>query len=363
MLPQGLKPWYSAIRCYSYIIFVHHDGLQNPSCVFKNLIRNLIKKFEKKYFKALIWKFKKNFKMITPEKVDRNSKNFDLYEGLDYERFWAPSQRQTLDDHERILINELLPSKGELIIDVGCGFGRLFNCYHDRFEHAVLLDGSMSLLRQAYERTGGIAMYVACDVNHIPFQASSFDTVLMVRVFHHLIDSRSCLEELNRVLSHTGCLIFNYNNKQNFKRMLKWIINRRENNPFCTTPDGIGSTFISHHPKMVDMMLRESGFSNIKYYGLGVIDRVVDLIKMRNNQGELAKFLAPILARSYLAPWIMCKSTAEHRLPMNNFKEISELLQCPACYGRLAQDSDAFHCTDCKNNYPIVDGIMDFRVP
>ena len=153
-----------------------------------------------------------------PVESDLAKDPFSLYEGVEYQQFWTGRQKRSLDELEHAIVRILLPVSGRRIIDVGCGFGRLADCYLDRFEQIVMLDGSMSLLRQALEKTSGKAICIAGDLSHMPFRPASFDAVLLIRVFHHINDSQSCLSELHRLLCNEGRFIFNYCNKQNAQR-------------------------------------------------------------------------------------------------------------------------------------------------
>src|SRR5574339_537191 len=84
-----------------------------------------------------------------------------LYDGIEYKDFWAGEEKAKLDDLERSLVCELLPQTGHRIIDIGCGFGRLADCYLNRFEQVVMLDGSLTLLRQAKDTFRERAVYIA----------------------------------------------------------------------------------------------------------------------------------------------------------------------------------------------------------
>ena len=213
-----------------------------------------------------------------PLEIDPEGPPHSLYEGIEYKEFWNGSQKRKLDELEHAIVRNLLPISGRRIIDVGCGYGRLADCYMGRFQQVIMVDGSMSLLRQAFEKTRGQAIYIASDVTHLPFRTASFDAVLMIRVFHHIEDSRACLSELHRLLCNDGRFVFSYCNKRNALRVMRWLIGANKENPFTTEPAGVGSTLISHHPKAVHRMLCESGFSSMQYYGAGVLDRLAGRI-------------------------------------------------------------------------------------
>jgi ubiquinone/menaquinone biosynthesis C-methylase UbiE len=297
-----------------------------------------------------------------PEERDLKKDPYSLYEGVEYEQFWTGLQRHNMDELEHVMVSDLLPVSGRRIIDVGCGYGRLADCYIGRFQQVIMVDGSMSLLRQAFEKTNGQAIYIASDVTHLPFRAASFDAVLMIRVFHHIDDSRICLSELHRLLCNDGRFVFSYCNKQNAERVVRWLIRADSENPFTTQPDGVGSTFISHHPKAVQSMLVESGFASMQYYGVGVLDWLAGRIGFTGRWITLAEYLAPFLARSKVAPWIICQAVPKGNSSLIEAGGIDDLLQCPSCEGGLASDSQGYLCLMCKRHYPVVDGIIDLRL-
>jgi SAM-dependent methyltransferase len=297
-----------------------------------------------------------------PQRIDPEEHPYSLYEGIEYKEFWNGSQRRNLDELERAIVYNILPVSGYRIIDVGCGYGRLADCYMDRFQQVIMVDGSMSLLRQAFENTKGQAIYIASDVTHLPFRTASFDTVLMIRVFHHIENSLACLSELHRLLCNDGRFVFSYCNKQNPRRVLRWLIGAHVENPFTTEPAGLGSTLISHHPKAVQGMLRESGYSNMQYYGVGVLDRLAGRIGLEGRWITTAEHLAPFFAWSKIAPWILCSAIAPGNTNLIDVRGIDDLLQCPSCEGSLSEDTKGYRCRVCNRHYPVEGGIIDLRV-
>jgi SAM-dependent methyltransferase len=295
-----------------------------------------------------------------PLKIDPGKYLSQLYEGINYKEFWEENSKSELDTLEHTLLQNLLPSSGTRIIDVGCGFGRLADCYLDRFEQVVMLDGSMTLLRQAQDLIKDKAIYIAADANHLPFRRASFDCVLMMRVFHHLGDSQLILNELHRVLGDLGVLVFNYCNKRSARQFVRWFFRMKKENPFTLEPVGVGTPFISHHPDYVHDILNKTGYSEISYFGTGVMD------KFSGRLGRLEKWLpsgealAPFLGALKLAPWINCRAIA-HGEELNQNKNMEELLVCPLCHNALQKSLSAYICVSCGKSYPIKDGIADFR--
>lgn len=295
-----------------------------------------------------------------PLAVDRK-KASRLYDGIEYKDFWVGKEKSSLDELEHTLVRELLPSTGRRIIDIGCGFGRLADCYLDRFEQVVMLDGSMTLLRQAQERFRGKAVYIAADANHLPLAESSFDCVLMIRVFHHMPDTDWILSELRRILGAGGVFLFNYSNKlsarQLFRRLLRW----NKENPFVLEPVVSGQTIIQHHPAYVHQMLVKTGFSEMQYFGTGVIDKLAGRLGRFERWMPSGKVMAPVLGFIKLAPWMMCRTKSSGKV-LRDYESIEDLLICPTCHSAVRRSEQSYGCTSCNSCYPIENGIADFRI-
>jgi SAM-dependent methyltransferase len=302
--------------------------------------------------------------MGLPDRINPGEDQSRIYENIEYEDFWSGCQKGKLDELEHEIVDNLLPPSGMRIIDVGCGFGRLSNCYIGRYKQVIMVDPSTSLLRQAYQRIGNKASYIAADANHLPFHNATFDTCLMVRVFHHIKDSKQCLRELHRILGNQGKLVFSYSNKCNPAQVVKWILRKVEGNPFSLQPTGIGTTFITFHPRYVKEILDEMRFSDFEYLGAGVLDKFfsenVPWTKWKNID---AKF-APLLGNLKLAPWIFCGAIANNNDPLRTDDDLESLLQCPACNGNLRRTGQFYKCSSCATDYPISqeEGIIDFRI-
>ncbi len=284
-----------------------------------------------------------------------------LYEGVEYKDFWRGGDKHKLDELEHAIVRQLLPASGFRFIDIGCGFGRLADCYIDRFKQVIMVDGSMSLMQQAQKNTEGKAFYLLSDVMSLPFRNASFDAVLMVRVFHHISASQACMQELRRILCGGGRLIMTYHNKQNALRILKWILLLSRDNPFTLDPTGVGTTLLSHHPKAMVQFFNANRFTNIQYRGAGVVDKIAGKLGNFGKKLPNGIKLAPFFGKTKLAPWIFCSAEAVGDEKQPDTMDINELLICPICKGLPVQETKAYRCIQCNHRYPITNGIIDFR--
>lgn len=288
-----------------------------------------------------------------PEKASR------MYDGVEYKNFWDDPAKMRLDKLEHAIVCQLLPVSGQRILDVGCGYGRLASCYLERFKQVVMLDGSITLLRQAQETIGEKATYIAADANRLPFRPDSFDCVLMIRVFHHISDSQVILSEIQRIVSHGGNFIFNYCNKLSLRQLWRWALRLKRENPLTLEPTGIGTRLISHHPAQVEQLLKQRGFSNMKYLGAGILDKLPD---DSERLSSLAKALAPLFGALKVAPWINCRATVSSKIEIKTNQCLDDILVCPACHQELTRQIFTYHCRGCEASFPIENGILDFRI-
>ncbi len=290
-----------------------------------------------------------------------------LYEGVEYTAYWDEEARRRTDALERAIVGGLLPSGGQRLLDVGCGFGRLSQAYADRFRQTVMLDGSMSMLRQARDNTSGRHIYIAADVMRMPLRAGVADAALFVRVFHHLEDSGGCLVELRRVLSEGGRLVLSYANKRSAVRLAKWAA-RSASHPYHPRhpqpmPVGHGSTFYYHHPSFVASALEGARFRPLPGNDAGLPDAVPGFLGPLGRPTGAGLALAGILGRAHASFWVYTGADARGGTPMPRCESTTDLLQCPSCGHEVVAETDGYACRPCGRFYPIVDGIADFRLP
>ncbi len=286
----------------------------------------------------------------------------DLYEGVDYPLYWEGAARQKLDALERVLVRQLLPEHGQRIIDIGCGYGRLLDCYVDRFEQIVLFDGSESLLRQARSAAPANALYVLGDIEHLPFQPAAFSVALMVRVFHHLNRPKSCLEGVQSILCGGGTLVMNYSNKRNAFRVMQFLLRRNSHNPFILEPLTMEANFFHHHPAWISQILSSSDFGKPIYRGAGVLDKLAAIAGPLAKMLPRGTLLAPFLGSTALAPWIFCKVETQKHDAILPVTRVEDLLACPLCKGTLNRKTSGYECRQCQRIYSRRNGIADMRL-
>jgi SAM-dependent methyltransferase len=215
------------------------------------------------------------------------------YEGVDYERFWTGPSKRYLDRLEQKIINHVLPA-GSSIVEIGAGFGRLGQCYVDKYADVHMVEPASNLRTAAMKVFGDIVVYHAASVYDLPLANQSFDTVLMVRVFHHLRDSDRALQELHRILRPGGTLIFSYSNLRNLGRGVRFLFGRVPN-PFDSPMQEYEPGLFGHSPAFVRELLKEAGFVLREQYATCILNRLIDIFPV------LERFDPPLSVERTLA--------------------------------------------------------------
>ena len=90
---------------------------------------------------------------------------------------------------------------GGTLLDLGTGNGFVNRCAEGIFQTRIGSDISPEILRTQPETREAA---VAADVDHLPFQAASIDTIVAFAVLHHLSGFESLVDEAARVLRPGG---------------------------------------------------------------------------------------------------------------------------------------------------------------
>jgi SAM-dependent methyltransferase len=285
------------------------------------------------------------------------------YEGTSYRaRFWEGQGREYEDLAERIALRRLLPPGGRRLLEIGAGFGRLAALYGG-YDRVILLDYAISGLREAQQRLGrtGRFIYVAANLYHLPVAPRSCDTVVTVRVLHHVADVPAALQEIAGVLRRGGVYLLEYANKRNAKSVARYLLRRQAWSPFGTEPYEFAALNYDFHPAWMADQLGRAGFQ--VEGGLAVSHFRHPVFKRLASPETLAAADAAfqrVGAAWKLAPSIFLRG----RLAGPADGESETLFRCPACGGlALEQEPEALRCPVCASEWPVVDGLYDFRWP
>ena len=285
------------------------------------------------------------------------------YEGSDYQTsFWEQGGRSYEDQAEALALKRLLPPGGNLLLELGAGAGRNTARYAG-FKQVVLLDYSLTQLRQAMERLGRNQqyIYVAADIYRLPFVDGLFDAATMIRTLHHMAEPLAALNQVHNTLQPGAVFILEYANKQNLKAILRYIIRRQAWSPFATESVEFEKLNFDFHPETVRNWLKESGFDlqeqlAVSYFRLAVIKQTLPLSLLMH----LERWLQPTGALCQLSPSIFTRSYTLGNTPK---AQMGTFFKCPVCGGHeLKPHRVKILCPDCSREWTIRDGIFDFRM-
>jgi ubiquinone/menaquinone biosynthesis C-methylase UbiE len=105
------------------------------------------------------------------------------------------------------LLNYL--KKGDSILDVGCGTGKVSNYLDEKGYKITGIDLNEKALEENHQRNANIIYKVADVTTRLPFENSSFDAIIVSYVFVSIIakeKQKLAAEEIKRVLKKGGYL-------------------------------------------------------------------------------------------------------------------------------------------------------------
>ncbi len=283
------------------------------------------------------------------------------YEGSRYrEEFWTPERRfEHLVDV--VALRTLLPPQGEVLIDVGAGFGRLAPLYAG-YRRVVLFDYAVSLLQEARGQWGDDPrfLFVAGDVYRLPLASRTCDVAVMVRVLHHLVDVSTALHHLARVLRGHGILVLEFANKRHLKAILRYLLRRQQWSPFSHEPYPFVPLNYDFHPVWVKHRLQDAGFQvghvrAVSYFRIPWLKRRVP----PHLLARLDALLHRVGGRYPLSPSVFVQAQL-----VRNTQGPSHPLafRCPQCgYEPLPVVPHDVHCPHCHACWPYREGIYHFK--
>ncbi|MCE5260091.1 MAG: methyltransferase domain-containing protein [Chloroflexi bacterium] len=284
------------------------------------------------------------------------------YENSTYRTdFWEGQGREYEDLAERTALRRMLPPSGHRVIDVGAGFGRLADLYSP-YEHVILLDYSHSQLVYARQRLGTERFtYVAADIYNLPLAANAVDTLVMVRVMHHLADVPRALQQIQRIMLPGGTAVLEYANKHHLKNIAKRLLGRGPD-PFNRQPYEFAPLHFDFHPRWMSACLQDAGFRiqqtrSVSLFRAGFLKRSLGAKALAALDGCQQRIFAPLaISPSIFVSCVVEKPDDAALAPFD------KLFLCPACRaGSLLKTASGLHCAQCGHDWPIIEGVYVFK--
>lgn len=291
------------------------------------------------------------------------------YEGSGYKTdFWVAQGREYEDATERLALERLIPPRGGRIIEIGAGFGRLADLY-DGYEQIILFDYSRTLLQEAVAEWGHDPrfVFVAGNVYNLPFATATIDTLIMVRVMHHLAEVPNALQNFQRVLHNGSTAVLEYANKRNLKAMLRWAIKRQDWSPYDREPIEFVELNYDFHPDWMDERFAEADLTSARQFGVSHFR--LPALKQTLGANVLSKLDSLIFGlggRVPIAPSVFVElrsPTSAQREEADALDDLSKLFRCPSCATDAAMqvENEVCTCSGCNRSYQLANGIWDFK--
>lgn len=284
------------------------------------------------------------------------------YEGSDYQTsFWEQGDRAYEDAVEAIALRRLLPPSGRMLLEVGAGAGRNTPRYTN-FRQIALLDYSLSQLQQAQARLGREEryVYVAADVYRLPFAPAQFDAATMIRTLHHMAEPQLALQQIRTALRVGAILVLEFANKHNLKAILRYLLRRQRWSPYSLDPVEFTALNFDFHPKAVRNWLKQANFYidrqlTVSHFRMGLLKRLFPL-RVLVGLDALAQHTGNLWQ---LSPSVFVRASATGGSFTISARGMFRCIQCNHHPLDLCPDSVA--CPACGHQWPVVDGIYDFR--
>jgi ubiquinone/menaquinone biosynthesis C-methylase UbiE len=294
------------------------------------------------------------------------------YEGSQYRAdFWVGQGRAYEDATERLALQRLMPANGGRIAEIGAGFGRLADLYRG-YEQVILFDYSRTLLRDAARELGSDSrfVFVAGNIYSMPLASNILDTLVMVRVMHHLADIPLALAQLRRLLHRHSAAVIEYANKRNLKAMLRWGMRKQSWSPFERQPVEFVELNYDFHPDWMEAQMRTAGFQVHRRYGVSHFR--LPQLKRRVPAGQLAQLDARLFRIGGTFPvspsvflYTGAPGAASRPALSSAPAEVHHLFRCPQCgCERLERAGDGrVCCPQCGLYYLQHAGVWDLKEP
>ena len=292
------------------------------------------------------------------------------YEGSQYRAdFWVGQGRQYEDAAERRAIQRMLPANGGRIAEIGAGFGRLADLYTG-YEQIILFDYSRSLLQEAARERGHDPrfIFVAGNLYTLPLASHILDSLVMVRVMHHLADVPVALHQLRRVLHCHSVGVIEFANKRNLKALARWVTRRQSWSPLTETPVEFVKLNFDFHPAWMARQMQAAGLHisrryAVSHFRLGALKTHVAAEALASLDSRIFAAggtfpLAPSVFLTVDAPTGGARAVIATRPEV-----VAQLLRCPVCGAEPLEQTaaDRVACEKCQHVFAQRDGVWDMK--
>jgi len=292
------------------------------------------------------------------------------YEGSHYKSdFWLGQGRDYEDAAERLALGRLLPAQGGCIAEIGAGFGRLSDLYLG-YDRIILFDYSRTLLTDAVAQWGSDPrfVFVAGNIYKLPLATGILDSLVMVRVMHHLADVSAALGQLERLLHNQSVAVLEYANKRNLKAIFRWLMRRQGWSPFDVEPYEFVDLNFDFHPLWMQQQIIASSLKiedqlAVSHFRLPLLKNLIDA----NRLAQLDESLFQIGGRNPVSPSVFLKvilnRDRDRSISTVNEQSLNSIFRCPICGDEkfVFRSDSQLVCGKCDAIFGKKDGVWDFK--
>lgn len=121
-----------------------------------------------------------------------------------YERM--PRLQNETDNSEACILRLIAEAEGASLLDVGCGTGHVLERIYEK-RPELTLTGMDFLIEEGTKQRPAAIQFKQGQVERMPFDDASFDTVICTHVMEHILDFQQALRELRRVAARKLVII------------------------------------------------------------------------------------------------------------------------------------------------------------
>ena len=305
-------------------------------------------------------------------------------DGYDYRTFWK--NRDYEQWAEGRVLRRLFNQIGQVkwLVDLGGGFGRNAIHYHQRVDHAVIVDYSKGNLERAASTLSGEVerghiFLVRADLYCLPFVDNAFDLGLLVRVLHHLTQVDAALMEMGRVVAKQWILDIPI--KHHLLAHVRGLMHREIRQLSTWEPKSLGTVelpFNSYHLGAIRQILSGQGWKNRLVASVNNFRRWDQILSapaitcLRPLVYSVESIMQAV-GRGWWGPSQFVRATRcepttsgtnaiaqSPGLEREPWAALATKMCCPGCLGPLQWSQDRAICPECSRTFLRTGAIWNF---
>ena len=266
------------------------------------------------------------------------------------------------------ILSRLQLAEGQSVLVVGCGFGfdekNIKSLFPDIDLWSIDISEEMLKLAVSSRSPGRFALAVA---ENLPFPDYAFDRVLAREVIEHVISSRTMLKEIHRVLRPEGIAVVTTENEESLGPTNYYDFRLRERLADLLNFPLPSPEYRDQAPSLGEIkgMIGEVNLVLSEYFWDGALYKYLIEISpwVRSRMSQLAHFFSclenhRILANLFCDQIKYVLQKGDENLILNPSSKVH--YACVYCGSRLIQENGRHSCSECKHEYPVKDGIVNF---